>query len=392
MTEVKKPQHVLFVIRYFHPFIGGLEKKVFNLARTLSGAGLKITIVTSRFSLSWPKKEPLHGIEIIRLPSPRIKIAGAFLYNCALFCYLWRKRRNFDLCHTFQVGYSSACAIAAGRLLGIQTVLTLSSSGSGGDVLRHRRSLWGRIFLRICSKATCIVALHEKMVDEIKAFYPASNISIIQNCVDVGQYQPSPDRAALRLQSGFTPDDRLIVYAGRLSAEKGVDFLLRAFSAMPRGKTIRLWIYGEGPQRASLLRQAHDLGLDDSVRFQGAIENVAAVLQIADVFIMPSHFEGMSNAVLEAMACGVPVIATDVPGNREIIEHNRTGLLVPSGDTAALAGAMTSLLDNPALAGLLSENARKQVAGQYSSEDAVVLHRQVYDALACPEPGGERPA
>jgi len=392
MTEGKKPQQILFVIRYFHPFIGGLEKKVFNLALALSGAGLKITIVTSRFSLSWPKKEFLHGIEIIRLPSPRIKIAGACIYLAALSIYLWRHRCAFDIIHAFQVGYSSSCAVTAGGLLKKKTVLTLSSSGSGGDVLRHRRSIWGRFFLRCCLKASCIVTLHEKMRDEITSLQPARFIKIIPNGVDTAVYRPSPDRRLARLQLGIAPDARLILYAGRLSAEKGVDFLLQGFSVLQPCPSIRLWLYGDGPERASLARRINELGLQAAVRLNAATDTMSAVLQAADLFIMPSKFEGMSNAVLEAMACGVPVIATDVPGNRELIVPNKTGLLVPYGDAAALSRAIISVLDNSELAGLLSENARNQVVRQYLSADTMELHKQLYAGLAASAAGREMPA
>ncbi len=382
MAEQKKPLRALLVIRYFHPFIGGLEKKVFNLALALSRAGYRITVVTSRFYRSWPKREHIEGIEILRIPSPRIKIAGALVYVSCLFAYILSNRGRFELFHAFQVGYSSACAIIAGRLLGISTALTLSSSGSGGDVQRHRRTPWGRLFLRCCLTASRIIALQPRMREEVLALRPAGDVAIVPNGVDTGLYRPSTDRGYIRRQLGILPECRLILYAGRLSAEKGVDHLLNGFKLLQPRERLLLWIYGEGPERPRLERRIRELGLEASVRLRGAAGSMAPLYQSADLFIMPSRFEGMSNAVLEAMACGVPVIATDVTGNRDLIANGETGLLVPYGDAAALSAAAAAVLGDPALAARLGENARAEAAAKYSLAGAAALHGRLYAELA----------
>ncbi len=393
MAEDTKPQQILFVIRYFHPFIGGLEKKVFNLARSLSACGYSITVITSRFSLAWRSEELLDcGMRIIRLPSPRVKVAGACIYLAALSLYLWRHRSAFDIIHSFQVGYSSSCAVMAGHLLGKKTVITLSSSGSGGDVLRHRSSPWGRIFLHCCLKASSIVTLHKAMQSEVTEVQPVRSMQSIPNGVDTARYHPSPDRSSLRLKLGIAPHDRLILYAGRLSAEKGLDFLLKSFSTLQPAASLRLWLFGDGPEHSALSARIDELELRDRVTLHAATDTVAPLLQAADLFIMPSKFEGMSNSLLEAMACGLPVIATDVAGNRELIEPEATGLLVPFGDTAALADAISTLLDNPGLAGRLGENARNKIAGRYGIEHAVELHRQLYAGLGTCDAATEAPA
>lgn len=390
MAAAKKPQELLFVIRYFHPFIGGLEKKVFNLARSLCACGYCITVITSRFSRAWPQEElNACGMRIIRLPSPRIKIVGACIYLAALSLYLWRHRSTFAIIHSFQVGYSSSCAVMAGHLLERKTVLTLSSSGPGGDVCRHRRTWWGRFFLHCCFRASCIITLHDKMRNEITAYYPVKNIQVIPNGVDMAVYRPCPGRQALRLQLGIAPDDRLILYAGRFSPEKGLDFLLKGFSTLQPCQAVKLWLFGEGPERSKLASLIKELDLQAMVQLRDTTDTISDMLQAADLFIMPSQFEGMSNALLEAMACGVPVIATDVPGNRELIEHGTTGLLVPFGDTAGLGRAINNLLENPGLAGRLSENARKLIADRYSCADAVKRHSNVYASLASSKSGRE---
>jgi glycosyltransferase involved in cell wall biosynthesis len=294
---------------------------------------------------------------------------------------LWRHRRAFDIIQAFQVGYSSSCAITAGRLLGKKTVLTLSSSGSGGDVMRHRHSPWGRVFLYLCRQVSSIVVLNDRMRDELSAWRATISITSIPNGVDLTMYSPGSDRPGVRRRLGLTPNDRLIVYAGRLSPEKGVDFLVRAFCRMQPDSSVKLWLLGEGPQRAQLERLVHECGCRQQVLLTGDVSDVAPYLQSADLFVMPSQFEGQSNAVLEAMACGLPVIVTDVAGNNELVSHGENGLLVDYGDEAALDAAMRSLLDNQLQSQALAARAHTYVRERHNLQDAVARYEALYNSL-----------
>jgi glycosyltransferase involved in cell wall biosynthesis len=138
-----------------------------------------------------------------------------------------------------------------------------------------------------------------------------------------------------------------IVVAARLVSQKKIDVLIHAMKLIQNQGSARLLILGEGPERPSLERLVSELGLNHLVFFLGFQQNPWKYFACADLFVLPSRYEGFGNVIIEAMACGVPVIATDAPfGPRDIITNGENGLLVPVGDTAALASAIRMVLSD----------------------------------------------
>jgi glycosyltransferase involved in cell wall biosynthesis len=163
-----------------------------------------------------------------------------------------------------------------------------------------------------------------------------------------------------------------VVSFGRLGPQKGFDVLLRAFAAVsPAHPDWELAIFGAGPDLESLRALAGDLGLQGRIRFPGRVKDPHAVMRCAGLYVLSSRFEGFPNALCEAMACGMPVIATDCPtGPREIITDGVDGLLVPNEDAAAMASAMDRLMGDEALRKELGSRA-SLIAARFSL-DAVM--------------------
>ena len=372
---------VVFIARYYYPFIGGIEKQVPSQAAALRRSGIRVAVVTGRFSNDFPRVERTHGVPVYRLPSPRIKIIGALVFLLHLIGFLYRRRTRYSALHVFQVGYCSAVAAVLGRLLNIPVFLHLAGSGRGGDIFRHLKTPWGWLFLALCRLASNIVVLNPEMLQELKAiFYSKQRAFFIPNAVDAAYYRPARDRAAVR-QALAIPESRTVVlYTGRLAAEKGVGVLVRAFALTCPTIDTCLYLVGSGREYRRLKRQTHHLCLGDRVQFIPACSDVRQYYQCADIFVMPSLHEGMSNSVLEAMACALPVIATAVSGTTELLRDRHAGLLVPPREPKALAGALLTLLHDPAARAAMGYAGRSMVKDTYTDSHVLQGYLQMYES------------
>ncbi len=208
--------------------------------------------------------------------------------------------------------------------------------------------------LTVGNSASVIEHLHRR------ARVPFDRLRLVPGGVDVDRMQAADpiDRASM----GLGPNDRMILWVGRLDPVKGLDLLIRAFASLSKETGSFLVLVGGGPLRDDLQRLAVRLGVGDRVRFLGPRTDVPSLLGAADLFAFPSRTEGWPNALLEAMAAGLPIVTTDVPGCRDMISHDSTGLLVPFDDTSSLASAMSRLLLNRVEAHRLGSAALRAVA------------------------------
>jgi glycosyltransferase involved in cell wall biosynthesis len=162
-------------------------------------------------------------------------------------------------------------------------------------------------------------------------------------------------------------DKPVIIQVGRFYKEKGHIFSLQAFSILKKKVPgARLVFAGDGPLKSEIEKRSNDMGLGGSVQFLGARDDIPELLSSADIFWMPSLYEGLPIALLEAMACGVPVVAHAVGGLGALISNGENGMLVQSGDTMALAKSTLELLANPALRVKMRTNARRDIESKYS--------------------------
>jgi glycosyltransferase involved in cell wall biosynthesis len=213
---------------------------------------------------------------------------------------------------------------------------------------------------------------------------PADRIAVIPNGIDTA----AADRAlaaageAARAGLGLSHADLVVASIGRLHRQKGFDVLLEAFRplalAHPRG---RLIIAGEGPERAALEEKAAALGIAGRVLFTGAVSSPWNVLAAADIFVLPSRYEGMPNALLEAMAAALPVVATGVGAVPEMIEDSRQGFVVPPQDPQAIAAALDRLSWSPDLRKEMGRRGRETAKGSFSPAAAMDRLVALYESL-----------
>ncbi len=195
----------------------------------------------------------------------------------------------------------------------------------------------------------------------------------VYNGVPIGEFDHGPARASRR---GDGAPSVLVV--ARLHSQKGLDYLLSAAALLPEARIV---VAGEGGQRDSLEAQRRALALGDRVELLGHRDDIPALLREADVFVLPSLYEGLPVSVLEAMAAGTPVVATAIGGTDEVVVHGESGLLVPPRDPSALAGAIRQVLSDRDLARRLVIAAKTRVREHFSAEAATRGVSEIYGEL-----------
>lgn len=207
---------------------------------------------------------------------------------------------------------------------------------------------------------------------------PEAMFTIVANGLEAPVPVGADARKALRDTLG-APQGRLLgLFVGRLVPAKDLPCLIRAMAMTPPGQRPWIALAGDGPQRMAMERLAADCGVDRDLRFLGEQDDATGLMQAADFLVLPSRFEGLSNALLEAMAAGCPVIASRVGGTPELVEDGQTGLLFPAGDAGALAAALTRLAD-PALRARLADAARRHVTRHHTRAALAAATAAVYE-------------
>jgi glycosyltransferase involved in cell wall biosynthesis len=209
--------------------------------------------------------------------------------------------------------------------------------------------------------------------------FPEKKMRTIHNGVSLSEFVPShADGLRIRAKYRLSADEFLLVCAARLSEQKGIDILLDAMArVLERGISCKCFIVGDGPLREKLLQQAQQLGLTGSVFFTGFCEDIRPYLHASSAFVMTSHREGLPLAILEAMACGLPCIVTDVGGNSEAVVHKTTGLLIPAGSTVAAVEAISFLATHPEERSQMSRAALDRAQAQFDIESSMTQIQQV---------------
>jgi glycosyltransferase involved in cell wall biosynthesis len=239
---------------------------------------------------------------------------------------------------------------------------------------------WAAKWLVLRSSAAIIAnAQAAARVASRRARVPLARIDVIANGVGLPEPLSQASRQQLRNALGV-PDGRVFgLFVGRLIAVKNIPALLEATASLPPHLRPWLALAGEGPQRHALERKIRGLGLGNDVRLLGERSDVAALMQGADFLVLCSHQEGLSNAVLEAMAAGLPVLASTAGGNRELIEHGRTGLLFQAADQPGFCAALSRMCSDSALREELAGHAREQALQRHGVRRMVDATLSIYD-------------
>jgi L-malate glycosyltransferase len=372
---------VLMLVAQFWPIVGGAETQARRLASELRRQGASVEVWTGRWDSSWPSEAVLDGVPVRRIGAawPRSLLrVRRWLFMASLLRALLREARRFEVIHVHQVLYPAFVAAVAGWRRGVPCLARISSTGSTSDLrmaaqggVGIQRAVTRRLLTRI-------VAVNARAEAEcLAAGYRRDQVVRIPNGVAVGPLPPA------RIEH----ERVTILYLGGLRAEKRVEDILQAWTAV--GRPGRLRVAGDGPHRQRLEAMAAG-----SVEFLGEVEDPSALLRDADVFVLASTAEGMSNALLEAMAAGCACVATFVGGNVDLLGPEQAaepppgtylrgsaGLIVPAGDVAALGAALRDLSGDPALRRALGEAAYRRCRETCAIGDVARKYLDLYREL-----------
>ena len=289
-----------------------------------------------------------------------------------------------DVLHT-HLFHADLAGRAAAPAAGVRHVVHTVWTAEGR--WRPWQFAWARLAKRACDRIVCVsesVREHHAR----RSGLPAGCYTVIPWGVDTEAFRrDAAARRRLRRQWGLGKDDVLAAFVGRLEFYKGVETLLTAAERLgPRGN-VHVAIAGDGPQRPIVERFVDRAGGGGRVRYLGHVEDIPALLSAADLYVMPSLWEGWPLALGEAMSASLPAIGSDVAGIRDLIVPGETGLRVPSKDPAALAEAISALAGDRARRQAFGRAGRKRIVEGFSIETTVRAHEELYDEVAGTCPG-----
>jgi glycosyltransferase involved in cell wall biosynthesis len=369
----------------FRPLVGGYERAAERLSSAFAEAGLRVVVITERRDSSWPVGEVIDGYEVRRLPCLYRRHLHAITSLFSFAGFLLRHGREFDVWHVHQYGYHAALAVALSKLLHRPVVLKLTSSADMGIEKAMGSGIVGRI-LGFSHRwvSACLAVSEETYKEAIRFGIPLERIHLVPNGVDGRQFHPATpeQRVAARRALGLVCE-RLVLYVGRLSPEKNPLGLLDAWAAVDvqaRGGAL-LALVGDGPDWGQVHARVQMPNLAGGVHLAGKQSDVATWCRAADVYVISSHNEGLSNTMIEAMASGLPVISTRVSGSSVLLELPAAGVVVDVNDVEQLAGAMRSLLQDEPLRTRLGENARLKFESRFSLVNTAMKTITLYGEL-----------
>ena len=383
MSEMR----IAMITRRFWPLVVGAEMVMANLASEFQRQGAKPILLTAQWDPTWPKQFTHRDVQVQRLPNPEQRRWGTFVYMNALSRWLRTNRDSYDVAFVSMLKHSAYAAVTACRKQRHSVVLRVEGGGETGDCHWHNIARFGGRIRRRCKLAQAVIAPSEATSDElVDAHFPPNRIHHIPNGVALAPKQRSADAIAFARQTlaqnnrDFTShaDHQVSVYTGRLTRNKGLFELIDAWRiVVNQNPYCQLWLIGEGPDREALYDRIRELELIGHVLMPGAFDDVGDLLMAANTFILPSYMEGLSLSLLEAMASHVHVIASDIAGNRQLIDNDVHGRLVPVKEVAPLANAILSAqtTDNSDMV----QAAYQRVRREFSLESMARRHLQVFE-------------
>jgi len=370
---------ILMFTDYFFPHVGGgVEKVVLEISIRLVKLGHEVCVLTLN-TTNAKKEEYLHGIRIVRIKAFDLtKIIGL---QSAISLNLWYKAKDLvndfkpDVIHLHnRFFFTTLVGLFLKKKLQIPTIVTIHLgeinyiTGLKGAIIRKIEKY---MIKNINKNSEIITAVSNNVMENVvKLGVEREKCVVIPNGVDLEFF---------KMDHQFREKPRKIVYVGRLLANKGPQILLQsAKSVIKKFPDVQFLIVGDGPLLAKLEKFCNENNLNSNVKLLGRLEDIRPTMNESDLYVRPSYLDGMPLGVLEAMAMGLPVLATDIAGTKELIEHGKTGHLVRAGNADELANAIIELLQNPDYMKKIANNGLEFISSKFDWDHVTQEYEKCY--------------
>ena len=378
--------NVLMVTERYFPIWGGAESQLRQLIPHLVSKGFSVEIVTRRWHREMMRRETIDGISVYRLGVPGRSWWATVLFVFSLFVFFIRIGTKIDIYHSHgAVNMGALCRVARG-LTGNKNVAKIATAGR---IPGLSNKLAGRFLLSLFQQSDAIICMTEEIRKElVDICTPIAAVRRITNGVDGKRFSPVSDRQRILWRERWNIKDRdyVVLFSSRLVPRKGLNILLNAWPAIKK-KHPEAWLFivGSGTDQPDSTEEQMQRKVDKenltNVHFLGETNAPEQYLAMADLFVFPSKQEGFPNALLEAMAVGLPVVATRIGGVTDIVQDNETAILFELENSNDLASQIISCFSRPDLAEKMGKQARQYVLAQYSFESIANQYVALYEDL-----------
>jgi glycosyltransferase involved in cell wall biosynthesis len=376
---------ILVVTQHFWPSVGGAEVMLRRLSASWAKVGCQVVVLTQKHDRSALPMEKLDGFTVVRLNPLRLRVLGTIHFIASVRRQLSATEGSFDVVFVSMLKHAAYAAMTTKWTNPPPIVLRAEGAGPTGDMAWQDSARFGAKIRTACQRADAFIAPSPQVAEELRdRGYRPDAVHEIPNGVPIPEQPWRSDRVSeARKQLGL-PNRPTIVYTGRLHADKGLNDLIDAVAPLTQTVgSFTLLLVGDGPEHESLQRHASERGIQEFVRFTGSVESVEPYLRAADMFVLPSYQEGLSVSLLEALAIGMPCLASDIPANVGLVSPELLTTF-PTRNPTALGAAIFMKLHHGTSAGVLAEQ-RVLVAERFSIDAAARRHLEVFKSLIKPK-------
>ena len=395
-----KNMRVIMLLPMFPPAMGGMEQQAYLLSKELTAKGVDVSVITSGIK-GTPFVSRSNGLKIYRSPyfykdieyciinkQKYLKLFNSFLYFIfvlPMLILLKLKHGQYTI-HCHGQGISLFCAIIMKKIFSAKVVVKIPTQFNESFfktyLLRLKNSRMTRLDLWLTKKSDAVILFDSKSEYYIRKLGIFAKIHLAFNGVDVNYFVSQKGSITSRMER-LSSKCPILLYVGRLSEEKGIFILIDAYKKVVKFyPDSKLMIIGDGPDHIRLKMYIDKLKISNNCILMGKQNNLVTYYNNADIFILPSLREGIPNVILESMACGLPIISTNVGMISEILTDGKEGLLIKAGVVAELEQSIIKVLSDTKLALMLGKNARLKVEKYYSIIEIAESYKNFYENMS----------